>query len=69
MACRDVKKAEQAVTDIKAEAKGDNLGQLIVEELDLSSFDSIKHCAKRILEKETQIHLLVNNAGKYLISN
>lgn len=64
MACRDVKKAEQAITDIVEEVKGDNLGQLIVEELDLASFASIKRCAKRILEKENKIHLLVNNAGQ-----
>lgn len=64
VACRDVKKAEQAVMDIVAEVKGDNLGQLVVEELDLASFDSIKRCAKRILQNEKQIHLLVNNAGQ-----
>lgn len=59
-----MKKAEQAVSDIVAEVKGDNLGQLVVEELDLGSFKSIKHCAKRILQNEKQIHLLVNNAGQ-----
>lgn len=64
MACRDIKKAEQAIADIVADVKGDNLGQLIVEELDLSSFASIKRCAKSILQKEKQIHLLVNNAGE-----
>lgn len=64
MACRDIKKAEQAIADIVADVKGDNLGQLIVEELDLSSFVSIKRCAKSILQKEKQIHLLVNNAGE-----
>ncbi|XP_050440386.1 retinol dehydrogenase 12-like [Adelges cooleyi] len=63
MACRDTKKAEQAVTDIVANVKGENLGQLVVEELNLSSFASIKRCAKNILEKESKIHLLVNNAG------
>jgi len=63
IACRDVKKGEQAVADIVAEVKGDNLGQLVVEELDLASFASIKRCAKSILQKEKRIHLLVNNAG------
>jgi len=65
LACRDVKKAEQAVTEIKAEIQGDGLGQLIIEELDLASFASIKRCAKSILQKETKIHLLVNNAGQF----
>lgn len=64
MACRDVKKAEQAVADIVADVKGDNLGQLVVEELDLASLASVKRCAKSILQKEKQIHLLVNNAGQ-----
>lgn len=64
LACRDVRKAEQAVSEIVAEVKGDGLGQLIVEELDLASFTSIKRCAKSILQKEKQIHLLVNNAGQ-----
>lgn len=67
VACRDIKKGEKAVSDIVNDVKGDNLGQLIVEELDLASFISIKQCAKRILQKEKKIHLLVNNAGKYII--
>lgn len=66
VACRDVKKAEQAVSDIVADVKGDNVGQLVVEELDLASFASIKRCAKNILQKENKIHLLVNNAGKFV---
>jgi len=63
LACRDVGKAEQAVSEILAEVKGDGLGKLVVEELDLASFASVKRCAKNILQKEKQIHLLVNNAG------
>jgi len=59
-----VKKAEQAVADIVTEVKGDKLGQLTVEELDLASFASIKRCAKSILQKEERIDLLVNNAGQ-----
>lgn len=69
VASRNVKKAEQAVTDIVENVKGDNLGQLVVEELDLASFASIKRCAKRILQKEKEIHLLVNNAGKFVQGN
>lgn len=65
MACRDVKKAEQAVADIVADVKGDNVGQLVVEHLDLASLASIRRCAKSILLKEKQIHLLVNNAGQF----
>ncbi|XP_050534711.1 retinol dehydrogenase 11-like isoform X4 [Daktulosphaira vitifoliae] len=63
MACIDIKVADQTLLDIKTEVQGEGLGTLVVEELDLSSFSSIKRCAKRILEKENQIHLLINNAG------
>lgn len=63
VACRDVKKAEQTITEIKENVKDENVGQLVVQELDLASFASIKRCAKSILEKEKQINLLVNNAG------
>ncbi|XP_060849468.1 retinol dehydrogenase 12-like isoform X2 [Rhopalosiphum padi] len=63
LACRNVGKAEQAISDIMAEVKDGGLGQLVVEELDLASFVSIKRCAKRILQNEKQIHVLVNNAG------
>ncbi|XP_050534710.1 retinol dehydrogenase 13-like isoform X3 [Daktulosphaira vitifoliae] len=63
MACIDMKEAEQALLDIKTEVQGDGLGTLVIEELDLSSFSSIKRCAKRILERENLIHLLINNAG------
>lgn len=65
LACRDVKKAEQAVEEIVAEVQGDGVGQLVIETLDLASFASIKLCAKSILQKEKYIHLLVNNAGQF----
>jgi len=65
LACRDVKKAEQAVVEIVAEVQSDGIGQLLIEELDLASFTSIKRCAKSILQKEKHIHLLVNNAGQF----
>jgi len=65
LACRDVKKAEQAVEEIVAEVQGDGVGQLVIESLDLASFASIKLCAKSILQKEKYIHLLVNNAGQF----
>ncbi|XP_050534714.1 retinol dehydrogenase 13-like isoform X7 [Daktulosphaira vitifoliae] len=63
MACIDIKEAEQASLDIISEVQGNNLGTLVIEELNLSSFSSIKRCAKRILERENQIHLLINNAA------
>lgn len=65
MACRDTNKAEQAASDIKKSMEGlPNLGQLIIRELDLTSFRSVRKCAEEILETEKSIHLLVNNAGE-----
>ena len=34
------------------------------EELDLASYDSIKEFVSRIKEKENQVNILINNAGK-----
>lgn len=64
MACRNLLKAEESVKDIKKSAEGlPNVGELLIKELDLSSFDSIRKCAQAILDSESAIHLLVNNAG------
>lgn len=64
MACRDTAKTEQAAADIKKSVEGQNVGQLVTRELDLSSFKSVRKCASEILETEQAIHLLVNNAGR-----
>lgn len=64
MACRNVAKAEEAAKDIKTTCETlQNLGELIVAALDLSSFKSVREFSKQILETEQEIHLLVNNAG------
>lgn len=64
MACRNKQKAIEAVDDIKTLCKSkENLGELAVEELDLTSLRSVRECAKTLLEKEPRIDLLVNNAG------
>ena len=64
MACRSVEKAEQAAQDIKTSCEGlPKLGELLIKELDLSSLQSVRNCATDILNSESAIHLLVNNAG------
>lgn len=64
MVCRDVRKAEQAASDIKEHSKGkDSVGELVVMPLDLSSLKSVRSCANEILSRETRIDLLINNAG------
>lgn len=67
MACRDIQKAEEAAQEIQKTVTSANdsepVGQIVIKKLDLSSFTSIKQCAKDILQSEQQINLLINNAG------
>ncbi|KAF2887874.1 hypothetical protein ILUMI_18299, partial [Ignelater luminosus] len=64
MACRNVEKAEEAAKDIQKACEGEeNLGEILVLQLDLSSLESVRQFAKEILEKEDRVDLLINNAG------
>jgi len=66
MACRDVKKAQEAAEDIKTVAQNQDskdVGELVVQKLDLASLASVRECAKKILETESHIDILINNAG------
>nr|XP_018907783.1 PREDICTED: retinol dehydrogenase 12-like [Bemisia tabaci]XP_018907784.1 PREDICTED: retinol dehydrogenase 12-like [Bemisia tabaci] len=66
MACRNLEKAKSAERDIKHETKGLlNVGEIVVKELNLASFKSIRKCADDILASEKHIHFLVNNAGVF----
>ncbi len=62
MACRDSKKAEEAELEIR---KSTSKGELVLKELDLASFASIKDFANEIIKNETKIDVLINNAGLY----
>lgn len=67
MACRDVSTAKDALGDIKNETKDENnVGELIIKELNLSSFASIRKCASDINESEKEVHFLINNAGMFM---
>uniref|UniRef100_A0A0A9Z6E7 Retinol dehydrogenase 11 n=2 Tax=Lygus hesperus TaxID=30085 RepID=A0A0A9Z6E7_LYGHE len=67
MACRNVKKAEEAAEDIrKSLEQVENHGEVVVFKLDLSSLDSVRKCAAEITGSEPRIHLLINNAGVML---
>jgi NAD(P)-dependent dehydrogenase (short-subunit alcohol dehydrogenase family) len=64
IACRDLKKAEQAADDIRREAREvEGAGHVVVVELDLSSLASVRQCAQHLLQTECTINILVNNAG------
>ena len=59
MLCRDTEKAEKTATEIRK----DTGNQVEVLKLDLSSLQSVRDCAKTLLEKEEKVDILINNAG------
>lgn len=70
MACRNIEKAKEAKNDILKEIleeieQSNKIGVLIVKKLDLSSLKSVRKCAKKILEEEPRIDLLINNGGVF----
>jgi retinol dehydrogenase-12 len=60
LACRDMKKAEEAAIKIREESKNENIE---VEHLDLSSLKSTKDFANRMISKLDKLDILINNAG------
>jgi len=65
MACRNVKAGEEARKKVLSYAKcGED--NVILVELDLSSFESIRRCVETLKEKKVKIRYLVNNAGVML---
>ncbi|KAI5739272.1 hypothetical protein M8J77_017177 [Diaphorina citri] len=64
MACRSLEKAETAADDIRTSLKDvKDTGEVVIRQLDLSSLKSVRKCAQEILDNESAIHLLINNAG------
>ncbi|XP_067217070.1 retinol dehydrogenase 12-like [Linepithema humile] len=74
LACRNMKKANATVDDIKrnpfskvdGQQLKDKTDDLAIYQLDLSSFQSVRECAKSLLTKEPVIHILINNAGIFM---
>nr|XP_039268676.1 retinol dehydrogenase 12-like [Styela clava] len=60
MACRDMEKGNAAKEKVIQET-GSN--DVILKELDLASFESIREFAADINENEPKLHVLINNAG------
>lgn len=60
MACRDLRKAEEAKTEILKEYP---TAQLRILQLDLASLDSVRDFAKAFKAQYEQLAILVNNAG------
>lgn len=60
LACRDRSRGEAAVKDIK-ERSGNN--EVIFKQLDLASLKSVRQFSETILQEESNIDVLINNAG------
>ncbi len=60
VACRNEEKAQDAMVRMKAQSDG---GELVYGHLDLASLKSVKEFADKIIETESSLDLLVNNAG------
>jgi NAD(P)-dependent dehydrogenase (short-subunit alcohol dehydrogenase family) len=60
MACRDLKKAENAAKEIKN--KNPN-AKIVIMKLDLSSLKSVHNFAEEVSKQEPVIDILINNAG------
>lgn len=60
LACRDQQKSQKAAEKIKYLSGNSNI---YCEQLDLSSFESIRNFCAKILSNYEQVDILVNNAG------
>lgn len=64
MACRTPKKAEEAKADI-LRSTGKDTTKIIVMQLDLSSFKSVRKFVEDFHDKGMPLHCLINNAGAF----
>jgi NAD(P)-dependent dehydrogenase (short-subunit alcohol dehydrogenase family) len=60
VACRNQEKAMKAIQKMKADG---GTGELVYEHLDLASLSSVKSFADNVIQAESSLDLLVNNAG------
>lgn len=59
LACRSVERGMKAAKEIEP----DSTGELVVRQLDLTSFKSIRKFAEEINSTEERVDILINNAG------
>jgi len=60
IACRNVEQAQIVANEIRSDSGNPNV---FAYELDLASFDSIRHFAKAFSENFGKLNILINNAG------
>jgi NAD(P)-dependent dehydrogenase (short-subunit alcohol dehydrogenase family) len=63
VAARSEEKARNAMDSIKATVTGTTTGHLEYLHLDLADLTTIKPTVQNFLSKESQLHVLINNAG------
>ncbi|XP_028395172.1 retinol dehydrogenase 12-like [Dendronephthya gigantea] len=62
LACRSLKRGDKAASEIRSQVKNANIA---VYFLDLSSLKSVRKFAQDFSRAESELHILVNNAGIY----
>ncbi|MBN3318287.1 RDH12 dehydrogenase, partial [Atractosteus spatula] len=60
LACRSAERGQRALEEIRARSGNANVHLRL---LDTSSLRSVREFARRVLQEEKQLHILVNNAG------
>ncbi|MFK8101166.1 MAG: oxidoreductase [Saprospiraceae bacterium] len=60
IACRNEEKALTAIQSMKAQG---GTGELVYAHLDLSSLSAVKDFSNQLLQRESRLDLLINNAG------
>jgi len=60
LACRSQEKGKKAEVDVRRESGNNDVN---FRQLDLSSFTSIREFAKEVLEEESHVDILINNAA------
>lgn len=60
VACRNQEKALKAIQRMKSDG---GIGELVYEQLDLASLSSVKAFADNVIQAESNLDLLINNAG------
>nr|XP_006817025.1 PREDICTED: retinol dehydrogenase 13-like [Saccoglossus kowalevskii] len=60
LACRDILKGERAANDIIRETGNQNV---VVKQLDLANLKTVRKFADDVINKESHLEILINNAG------
>lgn len=64
LGCRNMNAGHKAVEKIRKESEN---SMIVVHELDLASFTSIRDFSKTVIEQYDQLDVLVNNAGVFML--